>query len=84
MLKLNRFIEGAALRTTGAIHIGIVRVNETAFLTAKDVVGAGGRTEAFLPALVINADATKAAEEYNYITGEKRGNGHVKAWRGRY
>src|SRR5207247_1061646 len=55
-LELDRLVQRAALGAARSIHVGVVGVNESAFVTTKDMILARGRAEALLPSLVIDAD----------------------------
>src|SRR6185369_5381625 len=77
-LKLDRLVEGAALGTAGAIHVGIVGIDEATFSTTKDVVLAGDGAEAFLAALVIDSNERKRRQEKRHVTNEKFIDAHVK------
>jgi len=46
VLEFKRFVQFAALRTTGAIHIGVVGINEAAFIAAENAVVTFGGTKA--------------------------------------
>ena len=62
-LKPDRLVKRATLRTSRAIDVGVVGINEAAFATPENMILARRRAEPLLPPLVINPDATQGEQE---------------------
>src|SRR6478609_5370943 len=70
--KLDRFVQLAALGTAGAVHVGVVGVNQTAFLAAENPVLTLAGPEAPPPHLAIDGQRHQAAQQQRHVTEDKR------------
>ncbi len=76
-LELNCLIELTALRTARAIHIGVIGIDESALLTAKNVVFRFFRPELSPTHFCLNREQREATKKQHRITEQNFIGTHV-------
>src|SRR5438094_10091429 len=83
--ELEHLVEGSALRATRAVHVGIVGIDEGAFLAPENIVFARFRFKAFSAIFVVNRHPPKAPRRMNtlsknHLTGVMGKAGQLRRW----
>src|SRR5262249_7772286 len=77
-LKSDGFVQGAALRATGAVHVRVIRIDIGAIDAAEDVVVARCRTEPALTLLRVNREDGDRAQQPGNITQHYGLGSHIR------